>query len=49
MVFLWKVLSDFLLPFCRFLIQCICSEHGFLQRMAWETLSNLAEKVNLQG
>ena len=30
----------------RFLVLCICSDYGFLQRMAWETLSNLSEKVN---
>ncbi|KAL9984999.1 hypothetical protein ACROYT_G007350 [Oculina patagonica] len=33
-------------PLClKFLVLCICSDHGFLQRMAWETLSNLAEKM----
>lgn len=33
-------------PLClKFLVLCICSNHGFLQRMAWETLSNLAEKM----
>ena len=30
----------------RFLVLCICSDYGFLQRMAWETLSNLSEKVS---
>lgn len=33
-------------PLClKFLVLCICSDHGFLQRMSWETLSNLAEKM----
>lgn len=36
-------------PLClRFLVLCICSDYGFLQRMAWGTLSNLSEKMILE-